>query len=334
VKIALVTPAAASTRHGNWNTASRWARLLRQLGHRVAVQLSWDDAAADVLIALHARRSHESVARFARAFPGRPLVVVLTGTDLYRDIRASAAARRSLALATRLVVLQEMGLAELPAAMRGKARVIYQSCRTVEPPAPLAQRFEVIVSGHLRAEKDPFRCAASLKHLPPESRIAVTHMGGAREPALARQALRWTRRDTRYRWLGSVPHARAVRTLARGRLMVLSSRIEGGANVASEALAHRVPVIASRISGNRGMFVKDYAGYYAPGNERALARLLWRAESDAEYYRLLRAQCCARRHLVTVARERESLRRLLAELAPREPRHEGAKTRRKARKRK
>jgi putative glycosyltransferase (TIGR04348 family) len=329
MKIALVTPAAAGTRHGNRATAARWATLLRGLNHRVAVQLSWDGRAADALIALHARRSSESIARFALAFPRRPLVVVLTGTDLYRDIRTSAAARRSLELATRLVVLQEQGLAELPAALRGKTRVIYQSCRTVTPPEPLKRHFEVIVSGHLRAEKDSFRCAAALRHLPTASRIAVTHMGGARDPALARQALRLAAGAARYRWLGSVPHARALRTLARGRLMVISSRMEGGANVVSEALAHGVPVIASRIAGNVGMLGRGYAGYYAPGNERALARLLWRAESDPNYYRLLKAQCRARRHLVTVARERESLRRLLAEFAGNKNNRQDAKTAKK-----
>jgi glycosyltransferase involved in cell wall biosynthesis len=116
--------------------------------------------------------------------------------------------------------------------------------------------------------------------------------------------------------------------------MVISSRMEGGANVVSEALAHGVPVIASRIPGNIGMLGRDYAGYYAPGNERALARLLWRAESDPAYYRLLKAQCRARRHLVTVERERESLRRLLAELAPEKPEHEDTKARSKTPKRK
>src|SRR6187455_2112676 len=142
MKITLVTPAAVGTRHGNRNTASRWAGMLRELGHRVAVQVSWDGRAADALIALHARRSHDSIVRFARAFPQRPLVLVLTGTDLYRDIRVSAAARRSLELATRFVVLQDMGLSALPAALRARARVIYQSSRNVVPPAPLARCFE------------------------------------------------------------------------------------------------------------------------------------------------------------------------------------------------
>lgn len=314
MRITIVTPAAAGTRHGNRNTASRWSQLLRQLGHQVIVQLAWNGAATDMLIALHARRSADSVRRFAAAFQGRPLILVLTGTDLYRDIRTSAAARRSLQFATRLVVLQDMGLVELPVALRRKTRVIYQSARTVERPAPSQRCFEVVVSGHLREEKDPFRCAAALAYLPAASRIAVTHLGGARDPAMAREAKEWAARDERYRWLGNIPHGRALRILARSRLMVISSLMEGGANVVSEALSLRVPVLASRISGNVGMLGRDYAGYYPPGDELALARLLWRAESDARFYRKVLAQCRARRHLVSVSHERESLRRLLAEL--------------------
>lgn len=314
MNITIVTPAAAGSRHGNRNTATRWARLLRELGHRVQVSVFWDGAATDLLIALHARRSHESIDRFAGAFPGRPLVVVLTGTDLYRDIRTSIPARQSLALATRLVVLQERGVTELARPLRAKTRVIYQSAQWVAAAPPLRRCFEVVVSGHLREEKDPFRCAAALAHLPQKSRIAVTHIGGAMSSAMAEEARRWSAREPRYRWRAELPHGKAMRILARSRLMVLSSRMEGGANVASEALAARVPVIASRISGNIGMLGRDYAGYYPVGNEYALARLLWRAESDPRFYRLLQTQCRARRHLIAPSHERASLRRLLEEL--------------------
>ena len=314
VRIALVTPAAVGSRHGNRATAARWGALLRELGHRVGIQLSWNGAATDLMIALHARRSHESISRFARAFPARPLVVVLTGTDLYRDIRTDEDARASLRLASRLVVLQEMGPAELPRALRPKARVVYQSAPTVAAPSPLAACFEVVVSGHLREEKDPFRCAAALAHLPSASRIAVTHLGGAMSLAMADEARRWAAREPRYTWRGEVPHGKALRILARSRLMVISSRMEGGANVVSEALAARVPVIASRIAGNVGMLGKRYAGYYPLEDERALARLLRRAESDRAFYRMLQSQCRARRGLVTRSHERESVRRLLAEL--------------------
>lgn len=314
MKITLVTPARPGSHHGNRHTAARWATLLRGLGHHVRVVLAWDGAPADLMIALHARRSHDSVSRFAAAHPDRPLVLVLTGTDLYRDIKFDAGARHSLRLATRLVVLQEQGFAELGTEMQRKARVIYQSARAARRPRPLQRCFEIVVSGHLREEKDPFRCAMAAARLPPQSRIRIVHIGAAMSAQMEEEARSWSAREPRYAWLGSLPHGKALRVLARSRLMVISSRMEGGANVVSEALAAGTPVIASRIPGNIGMLGRGYAGYYPVGDERALARLLARAESDREFYRRLASQCRSRRARITPRSERAALKALLAEL--------------------
>lgn len=310
----IVTPAAAGSRHGNRNTAARWASLLRALGHRVVVQVSWDGSPADAMIALHARRSHDSLMRFRQACPARPRVLALTGTDLYRDIRIDAGAQESMRVADRLIVLQDMGLKELSPVLQQKTRVIYQSARPVEPLPPLKSCFEVAVSGHLREEKDPFRAAAALHYVPATSRIRVTHMGGAMSDEMAGEARQWAAREPRYRWLGELARGQALRGLARSRLMVISSRMEGGANVVSEALAVGVPVIASRISGNVGMLGLDYAGYYPVEDEKALSRLLCRAESDPAFYRRLKRQCASRKHLVSPRLESQNLKRLLAEL--------------------
>ncbi|HEV7820761.1 MAG TPA: selenoneine biosynthesis selenosugar synthase SenB [Burkholderiales bacterium] len=314
MNIALITPARPVAHSGNRNTAERWATLLRELGHRVRTQTKWDGKAADVMIALHARRSHESIARFAAALPGRPLVVMLTGTDLYADIRIDTAAKLSLKLATRLVILQDEGLSELLPSLRPKTRVIYQSTQIVKKPPPLKTKFEVCISGHLREVKDPFRLASALGHLPKQSRVRVTQIGGAMSPSMREDAQRWMRHEPRYHWMGEVPHGTALKRLARSRLMVISSRMEGGANVVTEALAARVPVIASRVSGNIGMLGKDYAGYFPFGNERALASVLWRAESDAAFYSLLQRQCRERCGLTRRSREKNALRLLMREL--------------------
>ena len=310
----IVTPAGARSRYGNRNTAARWATLLRSLGHRVTIQVAWNGDAADVMIALHARRSHDSIRRFAEHFPDRPLIVALTGTDLYRDIRVDADARESMRLATRMIVLQEMGLKELSPALRRKTRVIYQSTQPVARRPPLKSCFEITVSGHLREEKDPFRAAAALAWLPAASRIRLSHLGGAMSPDMAVAAREWTDREPRYRWLGELTHGKALGMLARSRLMIISSRMEGGANIVSEALAAGVPIIASRIPGNIGMLGTDYAGYYPLGNEKALSRLMWRAESDPAFYRRLKRQCAARKRLVSPRLEQTGLKRLLAEL--------------------
>jgi putative glycosyltransferase (TIGR04348 family) len=314
VKIVIVTPAAAQSRHGNRHTAARWATLLRGLDHRVAIRQSWDGTRADVMIALHARRSHDSAKRFKAAFPDRPLLLALTGTDLYRDIRADANARESMRIADRIIVLQEAACGELTPALRRKTCIIYQSARRIRGGQPLKSCFEVAVSGHLRPEKDPFRTAAALPYLPAASAIRVVHFGAAMSPDMEREARQWMERESRYRWLGELAHAEARRRLARSRLMVISSRMEGGANVVSEALTADVPIIASRIPGNVGMLGRDYAGYFPVENEKALARLLWRAESDAGFYRRLKAQCRARSFLVDPKREARTLQRLLAQI--------------------
>lgn len=288
--------------------------MLRELGHKVTLQTDWDGSPADVMLALHARRSHASIRNFVMCCPDHPLILALTGTDLYRDIRSDEEAQASLHLATRMIVLQAMGLAELAPALRGKTRVVYQSAQRVPRAPPLKSCFEVAISGHLREEKDPFRAAAALAHVRKDSRIRVTHIGGAMSAAMAAEAAAWMQREPRYRWLGEVAHGKALRLLARSRLMVISSRMEGGANVVSEALANDVPVIASRISGNIGMLGKDYAGYYALENERALARVLSRAETDAAFYKKLGLQCRARKPLITHASEKNALRRVLTEV--------------------
>src|SRR5437879_1316376 len=215
MKIALITPARARSRSGNRHTAMRWAAMLRSLGHRVRVSVRWDGLAADVMIALHARRSHASIARFRERFPASPLVVVLTGTDLYRDIRSDRDARASLALADRLIVLQDMGKLELVRRYRRKTRVIYQSARARASGEPPSSRFRVAVIGHLREEKDPFRTALALAHLVDLPQLEVVHLAKALSRDIAREAQRLLRADRRYQPLAQLPHWVAFRRLSR-----------------------------------------------------------------------------------------------------------------------
>lgn len=311
MRIEVVTPKGRGSGSGNWTTADRWAHLLRDSGHEVSVSGSWQDNGTELLLALHARRSHDSIARFAAAHPDRPLAVALTGTDLYKDIQEDAGAREALDLAWRLVVLQERGPDELPPHHRGKTRVVYQST------APLAREpdpeaFTACVMGNLRPEKDPFRAALAARLLPEDSGLRVLHAGGADEE-LASQAKEHERLSPRYRWLGQLGPEDARKLMARSRALVQSSTLEGGANVVGEAIAAGLPVLASDIPGNVGMLGRDYPGYYPAGDERALAELLRRAETDASFYAELECSVNERAHLVRVERERETLAALVEE---------------------
>ncbi|TSA13138.1 MAG: TIGR04348 family glycosyltransferase [Betaproteobacteria bacterium] len=313
LRVLIVTPAAPGSRHGNRVTALRWAGHLRALGHEAEVALEWDGHDCDVLVALHARRSHGAIHAWKSTHPALPLALVLTGTDLYRDIRSDADARASLRLADRLVVLQPRGVDELTPAQRAKTGVIFQSVRTLQRRAPPRSYFLVTVIGHLRDEKDPFRAARALAHLPQRA-IRVVQLGQAMTPETGREARAIMRAEPRYRWLGELDHAGAMRWLARSHAMVISSRMEGGAHVVSEAIAMGVPVIASAIRGNIGLLGEDYPGYYPFGNEVALAALLARAQSDPAWLATLEAAVRARARQVDPATERAAIDRLIADL--------------------
>jgi len=281
--------------------------MLRALGYRVSVCVDWDGRPADVLLALHARRSHASIVAFARAHPARPRIVVLTGTDLYRDLPRSREAQRSLALATRIVVLQDDARRLLVPALRRKTRVVYQSSEARPGTAAPRDRFRVAVVGHLREEKDPFRPVQALAQLPATPRIEVVQVGDAMTPAMARAARTWMRRESRYRWIGGRSHDAALGWIRRSHLLVVSSLMEGGANVICEAARIGTPVVASRISGNLGMLGRGYPGLYPLGDARALARRIARAADDAVYRSRLRAALRARRARFAPSAERAAL---------------------------
>jgi putative glycosyltransferase (TIGR04348 family) len=313
MRIALITPYGREHRNGNWHTAARWSRFLREAGHTVRTQVEWDGRAADLMLALHARRSFASIRAFAERFPTRPLLLALTGTDLYRDIHEDRDAQQALEFAHRIIVLQERGVDELPPHLTAKTRVVYQSAPDIARlPAP-AHPFEVLVIGHLRTEKDPFRAALATAYLPEQSKIRVTHLGAALSDDMAETAKMAQGKLPRWRWLGDVPHRTVLKHLSRARLMVISSVLEGGANVICEALAADVPVLASYMPGNVGMLGEDYPGYFPVGDERRLARLLSMAETNPDFYASLLSHARQRRGLMRPEQEASRLRQAVAE---------------------
>ena len=315
MNIQLVTPAPLNLNNGNKITALRWAGILRKLGHRVRVTQSYNGKPCDALIALHARRSADSIQRFHVEHSQSPLIVALTGTDLYRDIQRDRKAQRSLELASRLIVLQRMALHELPAHLHQKTHVIYQSANSARAKARSRDRdFSVCLIAHLRDEKDPLRAALAVRRLPAESRIKLVHIGLALDAGIDRKARREAARNPRYRWTGPLSHRRARNLLARSQLVCITSKMEGSSNVLSEALASAVPVVASKIPGLIGTLGKKFPGYFPVGDTEKLRRLLLKAESDGQFYRSLKAHCARAAKLIQPKREIAAWRRLLREI--------------------
>jgi putative glycosyltransferase (TIGR04348 family) len=311
--VAIVTPYLADSNTGNWHTAARWAKHLRAR-FRVAIMQRWDGSPVDCLIAMHARRSAESIHKFAAAHPDRPVPVILTGTDLYRDIASDAAAQRSLELASRLVVLNERGPLRLPRRYRKKTSVIVQSARTLTPAHKPRRMFHVAVVGHLREEKNPRFVWNLLEVLPPDLRICFHHAGAGLDPQLAARATEVAARDPRYRWLGNLRRAQARQLIRRCHVLLHPSNMEGGAQAVIEAVTSHTPVIGSGIDGNAGLLGVQYAGLFTEGDLDAARRLLARAAREPRFLAQLTWACERRARLFAPAREARAVTRLVDNL--------------------
>jgi putative glycosyltransferase (TIGR04348 family) len=314
--IEIVTPAPAGSLHGNRITALRWQGFLKKLGHQVRVSNHWTGKGkdTDLLIALHAYRSHASIVQFRKKYPNQPIILILTGTDLYRDMTSHAEVIKSMEISDAIVILQSTALAMIPKHLQTKTHVIYQSTKSVKRKALLKKSFLISVIGHLRPEKDPFCTAKCLKHLGPESKLKVIHMGKAMSPEMKSLAKAYNKELKNYQWLDELSHSETLQQLSRSHLMVISSLMEGGAHVVTEAIAIGVPVIASDIPGNRGLLGDGYPGYYPVGDEKALAKILQKTESDAAFYQSLEKHIHKRRQYVQPEFELKSIKAVLGSL--------------------
>jgi len=316
-RVVIVTPALAEANNGNWQTARRWSQFLAR-AYSVSVLGRWPGGTGDdepaLMIALHARRSAASIAAWRERHPTRPLVVVLTGTDLYQDIDTDADAQRSLVLADRLVVLNELGARRLPDALRDKTRVVLQSAPARRPLAKPVRHLRVLMVGHLRAVKDPATYCEAARRLAARTDIFFDHVGAALDAALEAEARMTMQVNPRYRWLGALPHGQARARIQAAHALVHPSRLEGGAHVVIEAVTSGTPVLASRIDGNLGLLGADYAGCFEPGDAAELAALIERARDDRTMLPALAAQCAARAPLFAPAHEQAALLALTREL--------------------
>ena len=319
MKIILITPPGPSTRTGNAVAALRWARILRRLGHRVTIAANYEDEFADAMVAIHAWRSAEAIRRFKIRYPQHPLILQLSGTDIYQYIKEDAEPTlRSMELAERLVALNSLAWRVVPNRFRKKLRVIFQSARRSTAPRELSRRhIDLCVIGHLRDVKDPLRAAEAARLLPPASRVRVVQIGRAYSADWAAKATAEMAANPRYLWRGDVPRAAVQNLLRRSHAMVLSSISEGGANVISEAIVAGVPILASRMDGNVGLLGADYPAYFPVGDTRALARLMRRIEVDRRLVVTLRRAIARREPLFRPEREVAAWRELLASLEPR-----------------
>lgn len=315
--ILIVTPYAAAANNGNVRTAERWASLIAPRYRAIVRTPEEGLETADLLIALHARRSHATILEWRRRAPSKPTVLALTGTDLYHDVPLhDAAALESLALADRLIVLQQRGIAALPEAFRGKASAVHQSAPALPAYRKSPRRLRILYVGHLREEKDPFTFIRAAAILRDRTAFEFAVVGGVRDPALATPLRELLALAPNVRMLGALAHRAARERIRRAHLLVVPSRMEGGANVIVEAVVAGTPVIASDCDGNVGMLGEDYAGYFPVRDHQGLARLLARCRTDPAFLQELTDQCSRRAALFAATAERSALLQVIEPLLP------------------
>lgn len=315
MKITIVTPAGKGERSGNRATAVRWARVLRKLGHRVDIATDCEGGATGLLVAIHAWRSAAAIERYRQRHPDAPLAVCLAGTDIYQfQDSHPAETHRSMALADALICLHDLVWRSIPPEFRRKLHIIRQSAPPLRRAEPAKRHFDIVVAGHLREVKDPFRAALAARSLPEDSRIRIVQMGRALESGFEDIAVGEMRENLRYRWLGELPRNNVRRRMARARAMVISSRSEGGANVVSESIMAGLPVLASRIDGNVGLLGRDYPGYFPLEDTGALRDLMLRIERDPPFLARLERRIAALAPTFSEEREAEAWRVLLDRL--------------------
>ncbi|MBW7469880.1 selenoneine biosynthesis selenosugar synthase SenB [Marinobacter sp. F4218] len=315
MKIIMITPAPPGSRAGNRATAERWADLLRQAGHQVAVVTEYQGESCDAFVALHAWRSHDAIQMFRKCWPEAPLLLALTGTDIYRHQHEyPLPTLASMAAADVLIGLHARVNEDIPEQFTDKLITLYQSAEAL-PAARNAGRntdcFDVCVIGHLREEKDSLRTAIAARLLPEDSTVRVLCAGKPHNDSWQSMVEKEVQENPRFEWLGELDKAEIRSLMARCQLMVISSVMEGGANVVSEACRAGLAIIASDIPGNRGLLGDHYDGYFPAGDEVSLAHTLHRAETDPEYRERLSEQVQALAPLFTPENERQALERAL-----------------------
>ena len=314
--VAIVTPYLADANNGNWRTAHRWQSLL-QSHFKTIVQNAWPlqpPQRVDAMIALHALRSSDSAHRFRAQHPGKPLIVTLTGTDLYRDLAESPEAQASIAIADALVVLQEDAISHVPREYRHKTHVIFQSAKPLQSARKIKGRLDCVVVGHLRREKDPETIFRLVGLLPDKFPLRILHIGAPLDDNLASRAKDLSATNPHYHWAGALPHGLTRAAIKRAHLLIHPSIMEGGANVIVEAISAGTPVIASHMSGNVGMLGRDYPGYFPVGDVAALWALLSRCVGDGNFLSRLNTACAARKKLFLPETERTILCQMIREL--------------------
>lgn len=309
MKILLHSPISTVRRNGNRQTSSDWAKILREAGHDVLSIGHYEGETADLLIAIHAVKSRDAVVGYREHNPSGKVILALSGTDIYPEPTADAL--DTMERSDVLISLQRKAIEKVPDHLRDREVVVIQSAESrITKPDLSNNPFSGCVVGHLRDVKDPLLAARASRLLPPDSSMQIHHAGGILENRYASLVAAEEKQNPRYVWLGELSEEDTAKLIAGSRILILTSLSEGGARVVGEALVHGTPVLSTRIDGVVGLLGEDYPGFFPLGDADALAELIYRCESDPEFYEQLCS--AARQHAGQFSPDKEKASLLAA----------------------
>jgi glycosyltransferase involved in cell wall biosynthesis len=341
----ILTPFGQKSGMGNWRTASRYAQMLRASGINASIYepSQIEDACTHsgqrtVAIVLNAARSSEAVTTFVAE--QIPVMLVMTGTDLYGALSPEQSgseryqrAEQALHLARLILVLQAEAGDEIRRRwpkLADRVHCVLQTSAPRKPYAPVmtqhSKTIRFLVAGHIREEKDPRTAFIGFHRAFPDGwatradggrvPVRLIHVGSHQDKMLAQELIRLGAQYPGILLEGPLSHAQTLRQMTHVHCLIQSSVSEGGALVVSEAVACRLPVIASAIPAHRGQMGADYPGFFKTGDPDDLARVLQQFVSDDVFVARLRESGQALASLLaSPTAEREALARLVRQLS-------------------
>lgn len=324
-RLLIATPAGRGSRTGNRVTALRWAAFLRSAGHHVKIIGEYDDEAAELMIALHARRTLSMQMAFKRQGNASKcvLIVALTGTDIYHGWPNNEELQWAKEAIDGIIVLQTDMKERLPASLQARCLVLMQSSALTPVSTPVnvpvitettcESALRLIVAGHLRAEKAPFLLAESVHQYLPSARLLIQHCGGEVTSGYVDMAKQWMVQESRYHYLGELTRRQTHEHMRNADILVNTSTVEGAPAVVIEAVASHIAVIASDIPAHKAILGERYPGLFPVGDALALAKLITRVLQQPAFLSELRRHIIERAVLFTVPYEKARLLHWLAQ---------------------
>ncbi|BDS06869.1 glycosyl transferase [Oceaniferula spumae] len=315
-EVLIHSPYPRQRSQGNAVTAKRMTALLREGGLDVKIHERGDaPLAAKCLIALNARKSATEIFDFHQRQPESPIIALLTGTDVnHPDMETETSETRiALELCTAIVSLHDGFSHRIPSHLLEKTEVIYPS---VQLPQSIRHHatapIDIVIAGNFRSEKNPsllMEAARALADTP--MHFHAYGQGGDYQAELEKTAAECPN----FHFHGVQDHDVVLANMQTAHALLNTSTEEGGANAICEAVVIGLPVIASKIAGNKGMLGEDYGGLFPSESTTALTEILTRSIDDPDFYQSLKSQITTRAPLFSYRREADQwtalVRRLL-----------------------